>query len=77
MKEHDANELLVHLLDLAAEQDHAGIEAEELPTGAAMVLRKLVSLNQEIQSLESLVARKEADADQVEQLLLQQLMQLP
>jgi len=77
MTETDALKLQSYLLDLAKEGDTAALEAENLPQGALLLLSKITGLNAEIQSLEGIIERREAEVDQLDAVLLQQLQQLP
>jgi hypothetical protein len=77
MTETDAMNLQCHLLNLAKSGDAAALEAENLPPAALMLLRKITGLNAEIHALEGIVERREAEVDQLDAVLLQQLQQLP
>jgi len=77
MKEHDARELLVHLLDLAKSGDAAALEAENLPQGALLLVSKITAMNAEITEMEAIIQRREREVDQLDAVLLQQLQQLP
>ena len=77
MKEHDARELQSHLLDLAKSGDAAALEAENLPRAALLLLQKITGLNAEIHSLEGIIERREAEVDQLDAVLLEQLQRVP
>jgi len=70
-------DLMFHLLDLAKEGDAEALAAENLPPAVQMLLGKITAMNAEIIELGAIVERREREVAELDDLMLQQLMQLP
>ena len=77
MNKKDAMDLMFHLLDLAKEGDAEALAAENLPPAVQMLLGKITAMNAEIIELGAIVERREREVAELDDLMLQQLMQLP
>lgn len=72
-----AKALLAELTDLAEQRDEAGLQSFNLPPGALLALSRYLGIGKEVQQLERLLERREADERQAEADLLALLQQLP
>ena len=70
-----SRDVLIELIELAKDGDEAGLASWNLPAGISSLLGKLVAVSREVQSLERIVARRESEEAELEQLLLGMLQQ--
>ena len=67
----NATEVLAELLQLTQDNDRAGLEAWNLPPNVARILPRLLGLSAELEQLELIVQRREAEEAELERLALQ------
>lgn len=77
MTEDKARETLLQLVNAAVDGDGELIASWNLPKALEQLLGKAAAIRKEIDSLEALVARKEAEETGLEGLLLEQLQRVP
>ena len=67
----NATEVLAELLQLAQDDDRAGLESWNLPPNVARILPRLVGISAEVQQLELIIQRREAEEIELQRLALQ------